>query len=467
MAYPPRQEPTSTWGGTINGSLPSDLVPIEPSYQQPRARPYTPVSASAPRAPIGQVHRDAPDRDPAKEWSASRLDKARRACKRVVFDLWLCEQSWTAEMLFFIPETARTPPVSAAFHLKVNDEHETPASFMFTQSTSSAMQPIEDYFNGLVAPDGFKGMRPSDANSPTRAISIHRVWIDEVGDNRSATEPRPIGLYLTGIQNRHHRAVACSWSKKAQYQAIINRRETAKMVYSSEEEASPHVVAIHGTESCETSKSGSGSYANWGTVSNKCYAVPIMSAYGVFLFYYLVDLCDNYAKKQARGKKDDGTARETIVPPEMPLDQYNEMRSIHEDWLRANEDAGRSSQIYQKDADLTDGYIGRVIEALSPSQSTGGRVAWTIERERPYFRVPASFIEEIVVPAYDSHVNRIVMSSPTKMGLRAEYKNDNDKTAEKKSDGFLYDVFFTVQAEIFPPRMIYTIVPYNDYVAID
>jgi hypothetical protein len=466
MAYQHRQENLSTWGGGINGSLPSDLVPLDPGYQQqPRtARTLAPVSSGAP-AGRPMSHTDAPDRDPAKEWSASRLDKARRACKRVVFDLWLCEALWTAEMLFFIPETARTPPVSAAFHLKVNDDNETPAAFMFTQSTSAAMQPIEDYYEGLTAPDGFKGMRPSDAKSPTRAISIHRVWIDEVVDNRPATEPRPTGLYLTGIQNRHQQAVACSWNKKARYQAIINRRETAKMVYSSEEEASPHVVAIHGTESCETNKAGTA--ANWGVVSNKCYAVPIMSAYGVFLFYYLVDLCDSYSKKQSRGKKDDGNSREVIVPPEMPIDRYEEMTQVHEKWLHANEEAGRSSQIYQKDADLTDGYIGRVIEALSPSNGTGGRVAWTIERERPYFRVPASFIEEIVVPAYDSHVNRIVMSSPTKMGLRAEYRNDNDKTAEKKSDGCLYDVFFTVQAEIFPPRMIYTIVPFNDYVPLD
>jgi hypothetical protein len=237
------------------------------------------------------------------------------------------------------------------------------------------------------------------------------------------------------------------------------------MVYSSEEEASPHVVAIHGTESCETNKSGA--FATWGAISNKCYAVPIMSAHGVFLFYYLADLCDAYAKKQARGRTDEGTAREAVVPPDMPDDRYNEMIKVHEDWLRANDEAGRPSQIYQKDADLTDGYIGRVIEALSPSRGTGGRVAWTIERERPYFRVPASFIEEIVAPAYDSHVNRIVMSSPTKMGLRAEYKNEADKQAEKKPDGSLYDVFFTVQAEIFPPRMIYTIVPYNDYVPLD
>jgi len=106
--------------------------------------------------------------------------------------------------------------------------------------------------------------------------------------------------------------------------------------------------------------------------------------------------------------------------------------------------------IYHKNSDLTDGYAGHVITALTGTDQT----AWTIAPEEPVYRIPEEFLA-MAAKYYEQTISPITMTKHNGIDVTAEYNNKADPTVMKELSVATPapQLMFNVVAWIFVPRM--------------
>jgi hypothetical protein len=350
-------------------------------------------------------------------------------------------------LMFATPDNpVHSDVINGYFGLEINNPaSKQNASFMFSgrNMNTPISSKMADHITNINASSNDEEIALA-VPEKTEALMIKQLALGNVCS--SVSQPRPFGLFIKGIDNQTVvHTHACSWNPAQSYKAIAFPGQRSTIVYQSGSTASPHLEAIHGVHKCE--KGASLILNNWGpklpNSKENCRSVDVRSGYFVFLAYHMTELIKQWIAED-KDKK---------LPPGINKERYDALVTMHEGWkatkIRAD---GRHIpiDIYHKGSDLTDGYAGHVITALSGS----GQTAWTIAPEEPVYRVPDEFLA-FAAKYYEQTISPITMTKHDGIEVTAEYSNKADVAVMKELSVATVPplLMFNVVAWIFVPRL--------------
>jgi hypothetical protein len=404
-------------------------------------------AAGAAKPPIEDTKFSKPT-DVNRMWGDDAIEDSKRHFKKCVFQIVQSRSGVPVHkevtLLFAIPDNpVHSDKIEGTFCLEVNNpSSKVNAGFMFAKNINTPLAgKMTDHINTINKGSKDEVFASVIPEMPT-ALMIKQLAIGNVISTLS--QPRPHGLFIKGIDNQTIvHTHACSWTPTQAYKAVIFPGQRDRVVYQSGSTASPHLEAIHGVHDCK--KGASLVLDNWGAkVDNskeKCRKVDIRSGYIVFLAYSMVDLIKQWIKEDPKNE----------LPPGIKPENYQALLTMHEQWKASKvaPEGGRSIpiDIYHSASDLTDGYVGHVIAALTGVD----QIAWTVAPEEPHYRVPEEFLK-FAAKYYEQTISPITMTEHNGVEVQAEYINKSD-TALMPELSKPFHLFFNTTAWIFAPRL--------------
>jgi len=264
--------------------------------------------------------------------------------------------------------------------------------------------------------------------------------------NISSSCGKPAGLSISGIHNRFISPHKCSWNPSTNYATVLTPGANEFTFYESGSTASPHLEAIHGIGDWENiDVNGKVPLNVWGSSYNRCISILIPSDTFVMFMYSLIDLSAAWIKNNVQNPNGP-------YPPGMSEPCFQELKAYSDQWKESTFARELPTDIYQVNADLTDDYIGGIISILA--KHGGNAIEWAVSQENLFFRVPEVFVK-FVSQYYEQTISSIIMTSPDKIFLQAEYNNDQDADILPAKS----NIFFDVNVHAFVPRLIYICKP--------
>jgi hypothetical protein len=372
------------------------------------------------------------------------LDEAVRSMrhfKEVQFEITRLSRRATVHMLFAMctPENMMEP--SGTFYLTLNDKVPEGAGFMVKDTdyppVHKQMKQFVDFVQTANGHDEEKGMLPKD----NKHVIVQTVEVEDV--IHDLPRNRPIALTIDGVSKNFTQSHRFNYNDKAA-SGVIVMGAAKKTMYASRS-APSMLEGFHGTVDCVNNK---GDFSSWGRLRNGMYQVPLISEKAIFLFYNLYELLCRYKHKKS------------TLPKGLSQEAFDEIEKCHKDFNDSGKDNGVFTSLYGLHTDLTDGYIGYIIDILNNHAAAGE--PWTHAPTDLHFNVPEDAIK-FFAETYESHIDGIVLTAPEKIKVSASYMNAGD--AEIKIDGQEHKnakVFFTVKAKVFVPRMFFWIAEAQD-----
>lgn len=372
------------------------------------------------------------------------LDEAVRSMrhfKEVRFEISRLSRRATVHMLFAMctPENMMEP--SGTFSPIINDKTPLSAGFMVNETAyppvHKQMKQFIDFVQTANGHEEEKGMLPKE----NKHVIVQTVEVEDV--IHDLPRNRPIALTIDGVSKNFTQLHRFSYNDQVA-SGVIVMGAAKKTMYASRSMPSM-LEGFHGTVDCVKNK---GDYSSWGAMRNGMYQVPLISEKAIFLFYNIYELLCRYRHKK-------GT-----LPRGLSQEAFDDIEKCHNDFNDSGKDNGVFTSLYGLNTDLTDGYIGYIIDILNSHAASGE--PWTHPPNDLHFNVPEEAIK-FFADTYESHIDGIVLTAPEKIKISANYINAEDAEVQiGGQEGKKAKIFFTVKAKVFVPRMFFWIADAQD-----
>lgn len=360
-----------------------------------------------------------------------------RHFKPVVFRIERFDGHAEVTLLFAICKSENMMEASGTFYIPLNSDRFEPAGFMLKKEDRPPVHKQMDKFIEMVPTATGRSEEKGSLPKDNVNVIVQTVEVCDVEHNLPAN--RPISLMIEGVSSKFSQSHRFSYSTNPS-SGVIMRGGGTKVMYSSR--STPSMLeGFHGTVDCV--KKSATDYSSWGRFENGEYRVPIMSEKAVFLCYNLYDLLCLFRKEKDHAGR---------LPKYLREEVFDELEQCYLHHKSAKENNGVATNLYGIDTDLTDGYMGFVIDILNKNGPRGS--AWTQAPNELHINIPEEAIR-FFAGRYDSHIDGIVLTAPGSIKVKAEYVNEQDK--EVVADPAKHHIFFTVKAKVFVPRMYYFI----------